>query len=146
MANIAAESKKYLDYDPDAHLRVIGNADERDSNVKNKPLTEGRAKRVKDYLVSLGISDSKIDVIAQGDEEQIDANAVKQVHAENPTKTPKTMDSFQDLVWAYNRRVDTVYCLGGYFEPVLSGRCGFGGRWPNHKDRITRFTDGTFNC
>src|SRR5215813_1352419 len=142
LGNTATEFKKYLEYDPDAHLRVIGNADERDSNVKNKPLSERRANRVKDYLVSLGIPDSKIDVIARGDEKQLDPNTVKQLHAENPKKAPKALGNFQDLVWAYNRRVDIVLLpkeiLSQQYFPGDADDAAIlaDSRWPNHKEIV----------
>jgi outer membrane protein OmpA-like peptidoglycan-associated protein len=142
LANTATEFKKYLEYDHDAHLRVIGNADERDSNVKNKPLSERRANRVKDYLVSLGIPDSKIDIIAQGDEKQLDPNTVKQLHAENPKKAPKSLGNFQDLVWAYNRRVDIVLLpkevLSKQYFPGDADDAAIlaDSRWPNHKEIV----------
>jgi OmpA family/PEGA domain len=108
LTRIAQSFKSYLEYEPDAHLTVIGNADERDSNTRNKPLSERRANSVKQYLVSLGVSESKIAVVAQGDEKQLDASTVKQLHSANPRKAPKSLGNFQDLVWAYNRRVDIV--------------------------------------
>jgi len=108
LARIAQAFKNYLEYEPDAHLTVIGNADERDSNARNKPLSERRANSVRQYLASLGIPDSKIAVIAQGDEKQIDAGTVKQLQVENPRKGPKAAGNLQDMTWAYNRRVDIV--------------------------------------
>jgi len=99
--------KKYLEYDPEARLTVVGNADERNSNAKNQPLSERRADVVKEYLTSLGIPENKIETVANGDTKQLDAAEVKQLHAENPNKLAKH-GTFQDLVWAYNRRADIV--------------------------------------
>jgi flagellar motor protein MotB len=142
LANTATEFKKYLEYDPDAHLRVIGNTDERDSNVKNKPLSERRANRVKDYLVSLGIPDGKIELVAQGDEKQLDGNTVKQLHAENPKKASKRLGNFQDLVWAYNRRVDIELLpkdvLSKQYFPGDADDAAVlaNSRWPDHKEIV----------
>jgi len=142
LANTATEFKKYLEYDPDAHLRVIGNTDERDSNVKNKPLSERRANRVKDYLVSLGIPDGKIELVAQGDEKQLDGNTVKQLHAENPKKVSKSLGNFQDLVWAYNRRVDIELLpkdvLSKQYFPGDADDAAVlaNSRWPDHKEIV----------
>jgi peptidoglycan-associated lipoprotein len=97
--------KKYLEYDPDANLTVAGNADERDSNAKNKPLSERRASLVKQYLVSQGIPDSKIETVAYGDTKQLDASTVASLHDQNPNKLAGNV-SPQALGWAYNRRVD----------------------------------------
>ncbi len=99
--------KKYLEYDPQARLTIAGNADERDSNAKNKRLSERRANRVKEYLVSLGIPENKIETLANGETKQLSATTVRALHGENPHKLKK-VGSFQDLAWAYNRRVDIV--------------------------------------
>jgi outer membrane protein OmpA-like peptidoglycan-associated protein len=108
LAKAAAGFKKYLEYDPDAKLTVLGNTDVRDSNARNKPLSQRRADHVKAYLVSQGIPESKIETIAQGKEHPLDANAVKLLHEQNPNKPPKSLGTFQELVWAYNRRADLV--------------------------------------
>ncbi len=99
--------KKYLEYDPQARLTIAGNTDERDSNDRNKALSERRANRVKEYLVSLGIPENKIGTVANGKTKQLSAITVKALHEENPNKQ-KRAGPFQDLVWAYNRRVDIV--------------------------------------
>jgi hypothetical protein len=99
--------KKYLEYDPDARLTVAGNTDVRDSNARNKPLSERRANRVKEYLVSLGIPENKIETVANGKTKQLDASTVQLLHKENPNK-PAEHRTSQELVWAYNRRVDIV--------------------------------------
>ena len=87
---------------------MIGNADERDSNSKNQPLSQRRADRVKAELVADGVPESKIEVVANGDTKQLDNNTVKDLHDQNPKKAPESLGNFQDLVWAYNRRVDLV--------------------------------------
>jgi OmpA family/PEGA domain len=130
--------KKYLEYDPQARLTVLGNTDERDSNARNKPLSERRANRVKQYLVSLGVPESNIDTIAQGKEHPLDASTVKLLHEQNPNKPAKSLGSFRDLVWAYNRRVDLVlqpkgeqsaqYLPGNASEAKLL----FRSEWPEH--------------
>jgi hypothetical protein len=99
--------KKYLEYDPDARLTVAGNADERDSNSRNKPLIERRANRVKAYLVSMGIPENKIETVANGKTQQLSASAVTVLHNENPNKLAE-QGTPSDLLWAYNRRVDIV--------------------------------------
>jgi len=103
----AAGFKKYLEYDPDARLMVAGNADERDSKARNKPLSERRANVVKEYLVSLGIPESKIETVGNGKTQQLSASRVTSLHSENPNKLARH-GTVQDLVWAYNRRVDIV--------------------------------------
>ena len=130
--------KKYLEYDPQARLTVLGNTDERDSNARNKPLSERRANRVKEYLVSLGVPEGNIDTVAQGKEHPLDASAVKLLHEQNPNKSAKSLGSFQDLVWAYNRRVDLVLEPKGeqssqYFPDNASeAKLLFRSEWPEH--------------
>jgi OmpA family/PEGA domain len=142
LARIAQEFKSHLEYDPDAQLTVIGNADERDSNARNKPLSERRANSVKQYLVSLGISESKIAVVAQGDEKQLDAATVKQLQAENPRKATKALGNLQDMVWAYNRRVDIVLMpkevVSKQYFPGDAEEAGIlaDSKWPDRKEIV----------
>jgi len=143
LARTADGFKKYLEYDPEARLRLVGNADERDSNAKNKPLSQRRADRVRQYLVSLGISESKIETVAQGKKHPLDATTVKQLHEENPNKAAKPLGSFQDLVWAYNRRVDIVLFPKGevskqYFPGTAAdAKLLFDSNWPERTEKVT---------
>ena len=139
----AAGFKSYLEYDPDARLSVVGNTDVRDSNARNKPLSERRANRVKDYLVSQGIPESKIDTVAQGKEHPLDAATVKMLHEQNPNKSAKPLGSFQDLVWAYNRRVDLVMqpkaqqSTQFYPGTAPEAKLLFDSEWPQSQDILT---------
>jgi len=143
LGQMAAGFKAYLEYDPDARLSVVGNTDERDSNARNKPLSQRRADRVKQYLVSQGIPETKIETIAQGKEHPLDAASVKVLHEENPNKPAKPLGSFQDLIWAYNRRVDLVLLPKGersvqYFPGTASeAQLLFSSEWPEGKDIVT---------
>jgi hypothetical protein len=143
LARMAAGFKAYLEYDPDARISVVGNTDERDSDARNKPLSQRRADRVKQYLVSQGIPETKIETIAQGKEHPLGAATVKLLHEENPNKPPKSLGSFQDLSWAYNRRVDLVLLPKGersvqYF-PGTAPEVDllFSSDWPEGRDIIT---------
>lgn len=51
-----------------ARLSIEGHCDERGTNEYNLALGDRRAKAVKDYLVSLGVASSRIDVISFGEE------------------------------------------------------------------------------
>jgi hypothetical protein len=139
---IAAGFKKYLEYDPDARLTIAGNADERDSNARNKPLSERRAHLVKEYLASLGIPENKIETVANGNAKQLDAAKVKMLHEANPNK-PAKPGSFQDLVWAYNRRVDIVLqpkdVLSAQYFPGNAPEADFltDSNWPGDKQVLT---------
>jgi hypothetical protein len=142
LAQMAAGFKAYLEYDPDARLSVVGNTDERDSNARNKPLSERRANRVKQYLVSQGIPEAKIETIAQGKDHQLDVATVKKLHEQNPSKPSKPLGNVQDLVWAYNRRVDLVLLPKGeqstqYFPAAAAeAKLLFSSGWPEGRDIV----------
>ncbi|HKW88491.1 MAG TPA: OmpA family protein [Candidatus Acidoferrales bacterium] len=109
LAQLAASFKKYLEYDETAHLVVVGHADVRGSSPYNEALSERRANRVKDYLVSQGISADKIETRAEGKERQLDRKEVEQFEADNPAKPEKWMLHHANETWlAYNRRVDII--------------------------------------
>lgn len=143
LARTAAGFKAYLEYDPDARLSVLGNTDERDSNARNKPLSQRRADRVKQYLVAMGIPEDKIDTVAQGKDHPLDGATVKTLHEQNPNKPPKSLGTFQELTWAYNRRADLVLLPKGaqstqYFPgTVAESKLLFSSEWPGGKDIIT---------
>jgi peptidoglycan-associated lipoprotein len=142
LAQMAAGFKAYLEYDPDAKLSVVGNTDERDSNARNKPLSERRANRVKQYLVGLGIPENKVETIAQGKDQPLDAATVKLLQEQNPAKPTESLGSFQELVWAYNRRVDLVLLPKGeqstqYFPGTAAeAKLLFRSEWPEGRDII----------
>jgi hypothetical protein len=143
LARTAAGFKAYLEYAPDARLSVLGNTDERDSNTRNKPLSQRRADRVKQYLVSMGIPEDKIETVAQGKDHLLDASAVQTLHEQNPNKSPESLGTFQELVWAYNRRADLVLLpketqSTQYFPGTAAeSRLLFSSEWPGGKDILT---------
>lgn len=61
--------------DPSVRILVAGNCDERGTREYNLALGERRAATVKDYLVSLGISATRIDTISYGKERPIAAGS-----------------------------------------------------------------------
>ena len=106
---LAAGFTKYLEYDPEAKLSVEANTDERGADDYNKTLSEFRAQRVKDFLVSQGIATEKIDTSANGKEKQLDKAEVIDLQAKNPNQPPETrVQNFRATWLAYNRRVDIV--------------------------------------
>jgi hypothetical protein len=104
LARAAEGFKKYLEYDPEARLSIVGHADSRDSTESNKSLSERRAYRVTGYLISVGIPAEQIETVAYGDSQNLDESAVASLHDQNPNKLQHK--TTQGLVWAYNRRVD----------------------------------------
>lgn len=106
---VASTFKKYLDYDDTAKLTVVGHADVRGSSPYNESLSQRRADRVKDYLVSQGISADKIETRAEGKERQLENSEVSQLQEQNPAKPEKWMMRRVRNTWlAYNRRVDII--------------------------------------
>ena len=141
--------KKYLEYDADAKLKVVGNTDERDSNARNMPLSQRRADSVKQYLQSLGIPEGKIETVAQGKDHPLAADTGKTLHEQNPNKPTESLGNFQDLVWAYNRRVDIVLQPKGepstqyYPGSAPEAQLLFSREWPNQKEIVTLAAEKT---
>lgn len=85
----AAWLQKY----PAVRVQVQGNCDERGTREYNLALGARRASAVKDYLVSLGVSASRLETISYG--------------KERPVCTQSTEDC-----WAQNRRAVTAIQAG----------------------------------
>jgi hypothetical protein len=106
---LASGFTKYLEYDPDAKLTLAGHADERNSTKYNRFLSERRAQRVKEFLVSRGVPENKIDTEGYGEERPIDKATVIDLQAKNPNQPPETrVRNFRATWLAYNRRVDVI--------------------------------------
>ena len=100
---------KYLEYDPDAKLALAAYADERGSDPFNQSLSERRADRVKEFLVSHGIAQDKIEVSSFGKDKPLDKAAVTELQSQNPNPAPESRAKNSRATWlAYNRRVDIV--------------------------------------
>ena len=109
METLAAGFTKYLEYDPDAKLSVTGYADERGPGNYNQSLSERRSERVKEFLVSKGIAEAKIETAAVGETQQLDKDAVSQLQTNNPNPAPDPRVKNQKATWlAYNRRTDII--------------------------------------
>jgi hypothetical protein len=67
-------------------------------------LSERRAQIVKEALVALGVDAAKIEILAQGETQQLDKAAVENLEQVNELNRPATTE----LVLAYNRRADLV--------------------------------------
>lgn len=141
LARTAVGFKAYLEYDPQAQLNILANTDVRDSKARNMALSQRRADRVKQYLISQGVPEANIQTVAQGKEHPLDASTVKLLHEQNPNKAPKSLGSFQDLIWAYNRRADLVLLPKGeqstqYFPGTATdAKVLFDSKWPDRRDQ-----------
>lgn len=106
---LATGFKQYLEYDPEAKLSLVGYTDERGTGGYNQSLSELRAQRVKNFLVSQGIAPEKIDSAAYGKQKQLDKGMVSDLQSRNPNPLPQTRARDSRATWlAYNRRVDLV--------------------------------------
>lgn len=68
---------------PDTDLLIVGHTDNVGSQNYNKPLSEQRAKSVRDYLVSKGISASRLTSTGKGLDEPIADNSTAEGRAAN---------------------------------------------------------------
>lgn len=68
---------------PTIKVRVEGHCDERGTAQYNLALGEKRADAVKDYLVSLGISAGRLEIISYGKEKPLDPSQTEDAWAKN---------------------------------------------------------------
>jgi hypothetical protein len=109
LASLATGFTKYLEYDPGAKLSLAAYADERGPNTYNQDLSERRVQSVKDFLVSKGIAEDKIDTSAYGDDKPLEKSTVIELQVKNPDQPAETrVRNFRSTWLAYNRRVDVA--------------------------------------
>lgn len=71
-------AKAYLDANPERRLLIEGRCDWRGTQEYNLGLGDRRANAAKQYLVTLGVPDTKIEVLSKGDLEAVE-NAAEDV-------------------------------------------------------------------
>jgi hypothetical protein len=109
LAELATNFKKYVQYDTAAKLMIVGHADMRGAERYNQGLSQRRADRAKDYLVSQGIATDMIETRAEGEKQQLDEKDVEKLQSDDPTKPEEWMIRRPKATWlAYNRRVDII--------------------------------------
>jgi len=109
LTSLATGFKQFLEYDPNAKLSLGGYTDERGADKYNDSLSERRVQRVKDFLVSQGISAEKIETSAYGKQKPLDKASVSSLQTQNPNQPPDKWEQNPRATWlAYNRRVDIV--------------------------------------
>lgn len=117
LTSVAEAFKKYLEYKPDAHLTLIGHADERGPNGYNKDLSQRRAEVAKSFLIDQGIPADHLETQGLGDDQNLTADQVKQSVEQNPElnaeERQKVLEKLQTLVLANNRRVDITLSTTG---------------------------------
>lgn len=102
LKDTVAGFNKFLEYDPDARIKLIAHTDHRSSDDYNMKLSDRRADLVKAALIALGVDASKIDMVPEGETPQLDEAAVKQLEQAAGMNRKIT----DQMVHAYNRRVD----------------------------------------
>jgi outer membrane protein OmpA-like peptidoglycan-associated protein len=109
LTSLATGFTKYLEYDPGAKLSLAAHADERGPNTYNQDLSERRVQSVKDFLISRGIAEDKIDTSAYGDDKPLEKSTVIELQGKNPDQPAETRArNFRSTWLAYNRRVDVA--------------------------------------
>jgi hypothetical protein len=104
---VATTFQNNQEYDSQGKLVVVGHADMRDSDAYNLALSQRRADLVKQYLVSDGVPADKIEVRAEGKQQQLTQKRVQVLQAQNVQAPPQWMAKQARATWlAYNRRVD----------------------------------------
>lgn len=109
LANVAAGFIKYLEYDPEAKLRIVAYTDPRGGNTYNQQLATRRVELVHQYLLSHGIAAERMETDAAGIHPELEANQVAELEAQNPNPMPEEWAKQKRITeLAYQRRVDIV--------------------------------------
>jgi len=106
----ASQFKTHQEYsDDDMTLLVVGHADVRGVDSYNLQLSERRAELVKDYLVSQGIPENKIQIRAEGQQNELSRGDVTRLQTDAQQKPDAWVKHNNKATWmAYNRRVDII--------------------------------------
>jgi OmpA family/PEGA domain len=90
-------------------LMVVGHADVRGPKNYNLQLSERRAELVKQQLISQGIPADKIQIKAEGQQQELGQDEVAKLQQADQQKPDKWMTHHAKATWmAYNRRVDII--------------------------------------
>jgi hypothetical protein len=109
LVEVANHFKDYQQYDQAAKLLIAAHADVRGSEKYNQALSGRRAALIQDFLVAQGVSAAKIEVRADGKDQQLDRDRVEALQANDPEKPEAWMSQHEKTTWlAYNRRVDVI--------------------------------------
>ncbi|MDA1000069.1 MAG: peptidoglycan-associated lipoprotein Pal [bacterium] len=85
MRGVLDHKARFLSDFPTIRIQIEGHADERGTSEYNIALGHRRAQAAKDYLVSLGVSASRVDTVSYGEERPVDPR-------------------HHEIAWAKNRR------------------------------------------
>jgi outer membrane protein OmpA-like peptidoglycan-associated protein len=110
LVSLAADFRKYLESNPQAHLILEGHADPRGETEYNQELSERRVERVKRFLVEQGVSEASIDTKAFGALHSLSPAEVKDAVENNtqlsPEERQRALRDMRMIVLASDRRVD----------------------------------------
>jgi peptidoglycan-associated lipoprotein len=81
--DLLKDKAQWLMDNPDAHVLIEGNCDERGSNAYNLALGDRRAQAAKNFLVTLGISANRLTTISYGEERPLDPGHNEAAWAKN---------------------------------------------------------------
>jgi peptidoglycan-associated lipoprotein len=70
--DLLKDKAQWLMANPNAHVQIQGNCDERGSNAYNLALGERRAQAAKNFLVTLGIAADRMTTVSFGEEKPLD--------------------------------------------------------------------------
>ena len=117
LTSVADAFKKYLEYQPDARLTLIGHADERGEGEYNKALSERRAEAAKEFLIAQGVPADHLDTEGRGKDQNLTDDQVKEMVNQNSElaeeERQKALEKLDTLVLANNRRVDITLSTTG---------------------------------
>jgi peptidoglycan-associated lipoprotein len=80
---VLSSQASWLNRYPSVSVRIEGNADERGTREYNLALGARRASSIKDFLVSHGVSASRIETVSFGKEKPIDPGTTEEAFAKN---------------------------------------------------------------
>jgi hypothetical protein len=107
LTTLASGFVKYLEYDPGAKLSLVAHTDPRGGPKYNAPLSLRRAELTKQFLVSQGVPQEKIETSTEGN--VLDEQSVAQLEAQSPNPLPADRAAQKtSTLLAYQRRVDIV--------------------------------------
>jgi len=81
--DVLSQNAEYLRENPDVLIQIEGHCDERGTEEYNLGLGERRANAVKEYLISLGISEDRLYTISYGEEMPADPGHNEAAWAKN---------------------------------------------------------------
>jgi len=109
LTTLASGFVKYLEYDPGAKLSLVAHTDPRGGPEYNTSLSLRRVELTKQFLISQGVPEEKIETSSEGAANELDEQSVAQLEAQSPDPLPADRAAQKtSTLFAYQRRVDIV--------------------------------------